>query len=519
MAQRLGDDRARPRARVGPRAAGARARRRRDATRGRARRVAGGRARARPRRVARARCCARSGRTPRTRRGSTATWPTACASWPTSCDELAAAQLDRDAATLRELRALRAPARRARARRATGRRRPAASTSRASTTSPRRSTRCVAAHRRSTAGARGPPSRARRARGARTRRRPTSRGRTEYNERHREFVARALDDPALLDALPRAASRCPPGYGVGFDERVVEFPWIAAQRARRPRARRRLDAQPPARADRGCARAWTTCTSSRSRPRSRRSRTSASPTCTPTCASCRSRDAHLRPRRSRSRRSSTSAWTTRYYGDDAPRAARSAARASLAAMRELRRVLRPGGDAATSPCRSAPGERFDWVRSFDARRARRARRGASRPARTSVALLPLHARRAGSARATARPSRRALPRPLHERPASAPTARSPRARSPACTSSSPRAPSMSRHAAPVAAARDARADRADRPGAFDNPTGAPIFDGLPPERWRHVPRLRLRLWPRRRAGCSSRRRGRGATSASTCTRG
>ena len=46
----------------------------------------------------------------------------------------------------------------------------------------------------------------------------------EYVERHREFVTRALDDPALLVAL-RAGRELPEGFGVGFDERVVEFPW------------------------------------------------------------------------------------------------------------------------------------------------------------------------------------------------------------------------------------------------------------------------------------------------------
>jgi glycosyltransferase involved in cell wall biosynthesis/SAM-dependent methyltransferase len=46
----------------------------------------------------------------------------------------------------------------------------------------------------------------------------------EYVERHREFVTRALDDPALLIAI-KTGRPLPSGYGVGFDERVVEFPW------------------------------------------------------------------------------------------------------------------------------------------------------------------------------------------------------------------------------------------------------------------------------------------------------
>jgi SAM-dependent methyltransferase len=50
----------------------------------------------------------------------------------------------------------------------------------------------------------------------------------EYVERHRAFVTRALDDPALLNLL-KSDRPLPPGYGVGFDERVVEFPWGATR--------------------------------------------------------------------------------------------------------------------------------------------------------------------------------------------------------------------------------------------------------------------------------------------------
>lgn len=50
----------------------------------------------------------------------------------------------------------------------------------------------------------------------------------EYVERHREFVTRALDDPALLVAF-RTGRALPAGYGPGFDERVVEFPWTATR--------------------------------------------------------------------------------------------------------------------------------------------------------------------------------------------------------------------------------------------------------------------------------------------------
>jgi SAM-dependent methyltransferase len=46
----------------------------------------------------------------------------------------------------------------------------------------------------------------------------------QYVERHREFVTRALDDPSLLIAV-KTGRPLPPRYGIGFDERVVEFPW------------------------------------------------------------------------------------------------------------------------------------------------------------------------------------------------------------------------------------------------------------------------------------------------------
>lgn len=38
----------------------------------------------------------------------------------------------------------------------------------------------------------------------------------------------ALNDPGLLDAFANGV-RLPPGFGVGLDERVVEFPWLFAQ--------------------------------------------------------------------------------------------------------------------------------------------------------------------------------------------------------------------------------------------------------------------------------------------------
>jgi hypothetical protein len=50
----------------------------------------------------------------------------------------------------------------------------------------------------------------------------------EYNAAHAAFVGRALDDPALLETVRRGAP-LPDGYGRGFDERVVEFPWLASR--------------------------------------------------------------------------------------------------------------------------------------------------------------------------------------------------------------------------------------------------------------------------------------------------
>lgn len=50
----------------------------------------------------------------------------------------------------------------------------------------------------------------------------------EYVERHRGLVCAALDDTALLE-LFRDGQPLPAGYGAGFDERVVELPWLFAQ--------------------------------------------------------------------------------------------------------------------------------------------------------------------------------------------------------------------------------------------------------------------------------------------------
>jgi hypothetical protein len=61
-----------------------------------------------------------------------------------------------------------------------------------------------------------------------------------YWRNHRELVLRALSDPAMT-ARFRGSDPLPGGYGVGLDERVVEG-------TARPGPRRRLGAEPPARA-------------------------------------------------------------------------------------------------------------------------------------------------------------------------------------------------------------------------------------------------------------------------------
>jgi len=50
----------------------------------------------------------------------------------------------------------------------------------------------------------------------------------EYNVAHAAFVGRALDDSELLEVF-RGDGPLPIGYGRGFDERVVEFPWLASR--------------------------------------------------------------------------------------------------------------------------------------------------------------------------------------------------------------------------------------------------------------------------------------------------
>jgi glycosyltransferase involved in cell wall biosynthesis len=50
----------------------------------------------------------------------------------------------------------------------------------------------------------------------------------EYTALHRDFVSKELEDPILL-GLFRDREPLPPGFGAGFDERVVEYPWLASK--------------------------------------------------------------------------------------------------------------------------------------------------------------------------------------------------------------------------------------------------------------------------------------------------
>jgi hypothetical protein len=46
--------------------------------------------------------------------------------------------------------------------------------------------------------------------------------------RQQRMVKRVLADPAAVAAFGRVVE-LPPGYGIGIDERVVEYPWLLGQ--------------------------------------------------------------------------------------------------------------------------------------------------------------------------------------------------------------------------------------------------------------------------------------------------
>lgn len=49
-----------------------------------------------------------------------------------------------------------------------------------------------------------------------------------YNEYKSEFIEKALGDEALLDRFGKG-ELLPQGYGIGLDERVVEYPWLLSR--------------------------------------------------------------------------------------------------------------------------------------------------------------------------------------------------------------------------------------------------------------------------------------------------
>jgi SAM-dependent methyltransferase len=55
----------------------------------------------------------------------------------------------------------------------------------------------------------------------------------EYQERREPLLAEAVRDEALREAL-RTGTPLPAGYGIGLDERCVELPWLAAHVATGP---------------------------------------------------------------------------------------------------------------------------------------------------------------------------------------------------------------------------------------------------------------------------------------------
>jgi SAM-dependent methyltransferase len=180
-----------------------------------------------------------------------------------------------------------------------------------------------------------------------------------YNEAHASFISAALDDPVLQRRI-REDAALPDAFGRGFDERVVEFPWLASQALRG----RLLDAGSTLNHLHVLARLRprvddlhivTLAPEERSYPQMGVSYLYA--------------DLRDLPMRDGTYDRVTSISTlehvgldNRYYGsetrpDDDPQGE------SVRAARELRRVVRPGGELyITVPV--GRGERYDWVRSF-----------------------------------------------------------------------------------------------------------------------------------------------------------
>ena len=180
-----------------------------------------------------------------------------------------------------------------------------------------------------------------------------------YNEAHRNYVASELDDAELL-ARFREGAALPDGLGRGLDERVVEFPWLAAQRL----SGRVLDAGSTLnhlhvlkrlrpRADE--LHIATLAPEERSFPQLGISYLYADLRELPLADATYDRVLSI----STLEHVGTD---TSYYGGET-KVAEDPQRELLAAVAELRRVLRPGGDCyITVPV--GAGERYDWVRSL-----------------------------------------------------------------------------------------------------------------------------------------------------------
>jgi SAM-dependent methyltransferase len=181
----------------------------------------------------------------------------------------------------------------------------------------------------------------------------------DYNAAHREYVARELEDAELL-ARFREREPLPDGLGAGFDERVVEFPWLAAQRL----GGRVLDAGSTLNHLHVLARLRprmddlhivTLAPEADAFPRLGVSYLFADLRALPLADAVYDRVLSI----STLEHVGTD---TAYYGGET-RVADDPQRELLAAVAELRRVLRPGGDCyLTVPV--GRGERFQWVRSL-----------------------------------------------------------------------------------------------------------------------------------------------------------
>jgi glycosyltransferase involved in cell wall biosynthesis/SAM-dependent methyltransferase len=180
-----------------------------------------------------------------------------------------------------------------------------------------------------------------------------------YNDAHRDYVAHELDDAELL-ARFRERAALPDGLGRGLDERVVELPWLAAQRL----GGRVLDAGSALnhlhvlsrlrpRADE--LHVVTLAPEERSFPQLGVSYLYSDLRELPFADATYDRVASI----STLEHVGTD---TSYYGGET-KVAEDPQRELLRAVAELKRVLRPGGDLyVTVPV--GRGERFAWVRSL-----------------------------------------------------------------------------------------------------------------------------------------------------------